>query len=127
MAKHAVIHFEIITNNAEALGAFYKDAFEWDIAGFGADAMGGVKYLVARPYGTDDPEHGINGGIGERPPGYDGHVTFYIRVDDVGEMLERIEKLGGTRIMGPEKIPGMTLGLFRDPQGHTIGLVDPEM
>ncbi len=29
-------------------------------------------------------------------------------------------------MMGPDKVPnGPVIGLFRDPEGHTIGLVDP--
>ena len=29
-------------------------------------------------------------------------------------------------MMGPDKVPnGPAIGLFRDPEGHTIGLVDP--
>ena len=66
------------------------------------------------------------GGIGKAPEGYDGHVTFYVVVDDVEEAFGKIESHGGTRMMGPDKVPnGPVIGLFRDPEGHTIGLVDP--
>ena len=35
------------------------------------------------------------------------------------------EKLGGTRMMGPEEVmPGLTVGLFSDPEGHVVGLVE---
>lgn len=128
---HPVIHFEIISKDPDALGAFYKQAFDWDISsyepgGAGADG-GGMKYLIARPYGNDDPTHGINGGIGEPPDAYEGHVTFYIQVDDVPEALKKIESLGGSTMMPPQQLPGMVIALFKDPQGHTIGLVNPQM
>lgn len=125
-----VIHFEIMSKDADALADFFRKAFEWDIAGaFPGTGAGDVpKYLIVRPTGEDFPERCINGGIGEVPAGYDGHVTFYIAVDDVGEALEKVESLGGKRMMGPDQVPGgPIIGLFTDPQGHTIGLVKPEM
>jgi hypothetical protein len=58
------------------------------------------------------------------PEGYDGHVTFYVEVDDVGQALGKVEELGGKKMMGPDQVPeGPVIGLFVDPQGHTIGLV----
>ena len=34
------------------------------------------------------------------------------------------EKLGGTRIMGPDTVMGdLVIGLFTDPEGHTIGVL----
>ena len=71
--------------------------------------------------------HDIGGGIAQGPDGYDGHVTFYIAVPDVETALAKAESLGGTRVMGPERImdDAMELGQFTDPEGHLIGLVNP--
>lgn len=128
---HPVIHFEIMTKDPDALGEFYKKVFDWDVSPFeggGANGAGAaMKYLIARPYGNDDPERGINGGIGQPPDDYDGHVTFYIHVDDVPAALKKIETLGGTTMMPPQHLPDMVIALFKDPQGHTIGLVNPQM
>ena len=45
-------------------------------------------------------------------------------VDDVEAALAKAESLGGTRVMGPEKIMDMVeLGLFHDPEGHLVGIV----
>jgi hypothetical protein len=125
-----VIHFEIMSKDPDSLSAFFQKAFDWDIAGAfpGTGANGVPKYLVVRPTGEEFPERNINGGIGEVPEGYDGHVTFYIAVDDVGTALQKVESLGGTRMTGPDQVPnGPIIGLFKDPQGHVIGLVQPEM
>lgn len=126
-----VIHFEIMTKDPDSLSAFLQKAFDWDIAGPHPGTGGASnipKYLIVRPTGEECPERNINGGIGAVPEGYDGHVTFYVAVDDVGAALEKIESLGGTRMMGPDQVPGgPIIGLFKDPQGHTIGLVRPEM
>ena len=38
--------------------------------------------------------------------------------------LAKAESLGGSRVMGPEKIMDMIeIGLFNDPEGHLIGVV----
>jgi predicted enzyme related to lactoylglutathione lyase len=58
------------------------------------------------------------------PDGYEGHITFYVEVPDVGAALEQAESLGGTRVMRPETIlPDITLGQFKDPEGNVVGRV----
>ncbi len=45
---------------------------------------------------------------------------------DVEAALAQAESLGGSRMMGPEEIMGrMILGMFKDPEGHVIGLINP--
>jgi predicted enzyme related to lactoylglutathione lyase len=65
------------------------------------------------------------GGIMGAPPGYDGHLTFYVEVPDVEAALAEAERLGGARMMGPDEVPGggVEIGLFTDPEGHTIGVM----
>jgi predicted enzyme related to lactoylglutathione lyase len=124
-----VVHFEIITKEPESLAAFFRDAFEWSIdTQHPLAGAGGVpNYFLALPNGDQPPKAGINGGIGGVPEGYEGHATFYVAVDDVAATLDRVERLGGRRMMGPERVPGGPLiALFTDPQGHVIGLVKNE-
>jgi hypothetical protein len=54
-------------------------------------------------------------------------VTFYVGVPDVGAALADAERLGGTRMMGPDKVmEGVEIGLFTDPEGRVVGLLkDP--
>ena len=50
-------------------------------------------------------------------------MTFYVEVPDVEAALAKAESLGGTRMMGPDKVmEGVEIGMFNDPEGHTIGL-----
>ena len=43
---------------------------------------------------------------------------------DVEAALADAERLGGTRMMGPEQVmEGLVIGLFNDPEGHVIGLI----
>jgi predicted enzyme related to lactoylglutathione lyase len=47
---------------------------------------------------------------------------------DVEAALAKAESLGGTRVMGPEKVmESIEIGLFHDPEGHLVGVVNPEM
>lgn len=125
-----VVHFEIVSKDPDSLSGFYRDAFGWNVASQhpGTGAGGVPKYFMALPDGGQPPAIGINGGIGGAPEGYDGHVTFYIGVDDVAAVLDKVQTLGGTHMMGPEQVPdGPIIGLFKDPQGNVIGLVKTDM
>lgn len=116
-----VVHFEIVSKDAAALRTFYSELFGWKIGppGGGANIN---DYTLVEPQG----HVGIDGGIGEAPEGYDGHVTFYISVPDIAVALANVEKRGGSTMMPPAPIPdGATIALFRDPEGHVVGLVQP--
>lgn len=116
------MHFEIMGHDAPKLRNFYADVFGWNVAAPIPESE--VQYSLIDP--VPGALHGIGGGIGRAPDGYDGHVTFYVVVDNVESAFARIEEHGGSRMMGPDKVPnGPVIGLFRDPEGHTIGLVDP--
>jgi uncharacterized protein len=115
-----VVHFEIIGKDAEKLRGYYSELFGWE---FNADNP--MNYgTVDREANTNADGIGIGGGIGAGPEGYDGHVTFYIEVPDVEASLAKAESLGGSRMMGPEKVmEGIEVGLFNDPEGRTVGVV----
>ncbi len=115
-----VVHFEVIGMDGEKLQSYYAELFGWK-----ADADNPMKYgIVSREENLSSEGTGIGGGIGTGPDGYEGHVTFYVAVPDVEEALVKAESLGGTRVMGPEKIMDQVeLGQFKDPEGHLIGLV----
>jgi uncharacterized protein len=117
----AVVHFEIAGKDADKLQGYYAELFDWDI-----DADNEFKYgIVAREGNTNADGIGIGGGISAGPEGYDGHVTFYVEVPDVEAALAKAESLGGTRVMGPDDVmEGLTIGLFTDPEGHVIGVMN---
>lgn len=115
-----VVHFEVVGTDGPALQKFYSQLFEWDI-----DADNAMGYgMVSQEGNTTADGRGIGGGIAQGPDGYPGHVTFYVEVPDVEAALARAEELGATRLMGPdEPMPGLVVGMFGDPEGHTIGVV----
>jgi predicted enzyme related to lactoylglutathione lyase len=120
-----VVHFEVIGKDSAVLHQFYSSLFEWEI-----DANNPLGYgTVAREGNTNAEGAGIGGGVAGVMPGmeeYPGHVTFYVEVPSVEEALAKAERLGGTRLMGPDEVPGgPVIGSFNDPEGHMIGVVEP--
>jgi predicted enzyme related to lactoylglutathione lyase len=117
-----VIHFEVIGNDGGKLREYYSELFGWEFD----DPIGPMNYAVSQRDGNTNADGaGIGGGVGTAPEGYDGHLTFYVEVPDVGEALAKAESLGGTRMMGPDKVPevDIEIALFTDPEGHVVGLV----
>ena len=116
-----VVHFEVIGRDGAKLQSYYSELFGWQI-----DASNPMNYgIVQRDGNTNADGVGIGGGISSGPEGYAGHVTFYVEVPDVEASLAKAESLGGTRMMGPDDVmPGLTIGLFTDPEGHVIGVMN---
>jgi uncharacterized protein len=118
----AVVHFEVIGGDGKKLRSYYSDLFGWQFE----EAPGPMDYgLVQRDDNTNGAGIGIGGGVG----GVEGdadHVTFYVEVPDVESALARAESLGGTRLSGPDAVPGTetVIAHFADPEGHVIGLVN---
>jgi predicted enzyme related to lactoylglutathione lyase len=115
-----VVHFEVMGKDGPALQSFYTDLFGWKI-----EADNPMNYGVVQRDGNVSPDGvGIGGGVGQAPEGYSGHVTFYIEVPDVEAALAKAESLGGSRMMGPDKVMDtIEIGLFNDPEGHLVGVV----
>jgi predicted enzyme related to lactoylglutathione lyase len=117
-----VVHFEIIGTDPAKLRRYYGELFGWEF-----DTSGATADSISEPgnYGFVQPseEAGIPGGVGGGA-GYDPHLMFYIGVPDVEAALQEAERLGGKRLMGPERAPGrdLVVGHFTDPEGHLIGL-----
>jgi uncharacterized protein len=117
-----VVHFEVVGKDGAKLRDYYSELFEWEI-----DADNPMGYgVIDREANLSEDGIGIGGGVGNGPEGYDGHVTFYVQVPDVEASLAKAESLGGTRMMGPEKVmDDLMLGMFTDPEGNVIGVMTP--
>ena len=115
-----IVHFEVMGKDADKLRDYYSELFGWEF-----DTDNPMNYgIVARDQNVTDEGVGIGGGVGAAPEGYDGHSTFYVGVDDVEAALAKAESLGGSRMMGPEKVmDSIEIGLFTDPEGHLVGVV----
>lgn len=116
--SNPVVHWEIAGPDAGKLAVFYGDLFGWGPR----LAPGTEDYHL-----TSAEDAGVGGGIGrgnERMPNY---VTVYVQVDDVDAALRRAEGLGGSALVERTVIAGMvTFGLFEDPAGNVVGVVEAE-
>jgi hypothetical protein len=107
-----IAHFEIMGKDAIRLQAFYATVFDWKLSPPMPD-MGNYSLF-------DNEGQGIGGGIGEGDP----RVTVYIQVDDLQAYLERVAQAGGQMLMPPMPATDtVTIALFADPEGNTIGLL----
>jgi predicted enzyme related to lactoylglutathione lyase len=115
-----VVHFEITGQDGPKLHSYYAELFGWEI-----DANNPMNYGIVQREGNVNADGiGIGGGIAQGPQGYPGHVTVYVEVPNVEESLAKAESLGGTRMMGPEEVQErLVIGLFTDPEGHVIGVI----
>jgi uncharacterized protein len=119
-----VVHFEIIGPDPGRLRGYYGDLFGWEF-----DTGDASTETVSEPgnYGfVGESSAGINGGVGGGV-NHEARVLFYVGVPDVEAALAAAERLGGTRVMGPEGTPEkVVVGQFRDPQGNLIGVAGTE-
>ena len=116
-----VVHFEVIGKDGEGLRNYYSELFGW---GFG-ETVGPTNYADSGAQREHERRRRRDRGrYRHRSDGYDGHVTFYVEVPDVGGAGEGGEP-GRHAGDGPDKVPdvGIEIGLFSDPEGHVIGLV----
>ena len=105
----------MIGEDGAALRDFYAELFDWQTHG------------PAPGYGTiadaGDPEAGISGGI-TGGYGEESDVVLYVGVADVERALAEAERLGGTRVLGPERtVDERDVGQLRDPAGNLIGVI----
>jgi predicted enzyme related to lactoylglutathione lyase len=111
--KHPVMWFEVLGKDSVKLSQFYGSLFDWKFSGDPA------RYAVVEANGR-----GIQGGVGAIYPNTRSWVTFYVETPDVTASLADAEKLGGRVVMPRTVLPDVTLGIFEDPEGHAIGLVE---
>jgi predicted enzyme related to lactoylglutathione lyase len=111
---HAVVHWEIQSRDPARLHGFYADALGWHI-----DANNPMNYGLVASKGKD----GINGGIGGAQDGA-SRVTVYAAVPDVTVVLDRIASLGGQILMPRTDVGPVIMGLYTDPEGNVMGLIE---
>jgi len=114
-----VVHFEIIHPEAAQIQKFFADVFDWAI-----NTANPMNYGMVD---TGAKDYGIQGGIAAPGPFGDGHITFYVEVDDVDAALAKAVAAGGTIAMPKINIGGAPgqetiLAQFTDPLGNRYGL-----
>lgn len=102
-----VVFFDIAGPDAASLGRFYARVFDWDIATDGRFTIAAAAPLPATI--RQDP----------------ADKMIYLGVDDVTATLAQVVAEGGS-VQAPRfEVPGVVvLGLFSDPAGNRMGLVE---
>ena len=114
--SNPTVHFEVLGKDQEGLKSFYTELFGWRTTD--ATSASGDPYAM-----VEAEDGGIGGGIGRARDGIEGHVTFYVHVDDLEAAVSNAESMGGTRLTEPMDITtGGRIAHFADPEGHVIGL-----
>lgn len=112
--SNPVIHFEVTGRDGESLRKFYSGVFGWTI-----NPMPDTDYGL-----VEAAKDGIGGGIGQTPDGSAGLATFYVGVPSVSDALDEVTGRGGSVVMPEMAVAeGVTIGLFADPEGHVVGVV----
>ncbi len=114
-----VVWFEMMGSDGAKLRAFYGDLFGWKY-----DVHEEMKYGMVEA----DKGRGIPGGVGQ-VFAKDGkpYVSVYVSTGSIDRSLAQAEKLGGRTIQPRTALPGGTiLGMFTDPEGNLVGLVEEQ-
>jgi hypothetical protein len=111
---HSIVHWEIQSQAPERLHRFYADALGWQV-----NANNPMNYGMVASKG----KAGIDGGIGgAQGPG--SRVTVYAAVPSIDSILQRIESLGGQVVMPRTDVGPVIMGLYSDPEGNVMGLIE---
>jgi len=101
-----IVFFDIAGPDAAALRTFYANVFKWSINDRNA---------------IDKTSAGLEGTLRQDP----AEKVLYLGVPDVTAALAAIQAAGGTILAPRFEVPGVViLGLFKDPAGNRLGLVE---
>jgi predicted enzyme related to lactoylglutathione lyase len=122
-----VVHVEIIGPEPARLREFYADLFGWDSPA-GAPVAAAISDRAEYSFIEPEADWGAAaGGIGGGT-GFTAHTIFYVGVADVGATLARVQELGGSTVLAPQRNEGsgIMVGHFRDPAGNVVGVAGPK-
>ncbi len=109
----AVCHLELFARDLDETAKFYGDLFGWTTSPHDAG------YLFWKD------AQGMTGGFTTAgAPVTNPAATFYIKVESIPDMLNKVKQHGGTIIREKTEIGGNNgfYALFRDLSGNNIGL-----
>lgn len=108
-----ISYLELPVRDVRSSKAFYGAAFDWDFTDFGPD------YAATM---TGDSDLGLNGDAAQ----WTAQLLPVIQVEDLEDLLERVEQAGGTISLPIFAFPGGRRFHFRDPAGHELAAMQPD-
>lgn len=116
-----VVHFEICTDDPEAVRPFYENVFSWKFQKIGAP----LDYSLVTT--GDDKEPGINGGLARPREGQSPGTLNTLRVSSLEYTVKTIEQHGGKICVPQMGIPKVGwLAYAEDPAGNVFGILEPD-
>ena len=113
-----IVHFEFMGADGDQMNDFYGKLFGWEtqpVEGFDGYHM------------VEADQAGIGGAVGKGDENMPNYMTVYVQVPDVDKHLAMAEAHGGKTVVPKQVVPGMVMfGLFTDPAGNMVGLVEEE-
>lgn len=104
-----VVYFSLFGPDGSALQGFYRAVFDWPVAD-----TGDVATTVAPP---------LTGTIAQGA----AEVIIYVGVADISATMEKVVANGGSVRYPRFEVPGrVVMGVFKDPAGNSVGLVEME-
>jgi len=117
-----VNHFEIYTENPEAVRPFYETVFGWKFSKFEG---GPLEYWLITTGEHKDP--GINGGITRPREGQCPGTINTVAVKSLEQPIKKIEERGGKICVPKIAIPRVGwLAYAEDPDGNVFGIIEPD-
>ncbi len=112
------VHFEILAQDPQAVGAFYEKVLDWELSKWGESDY----WLINT---GEDGQPGINGALmGQQ---FAQAVINTIEVSSLDDVLQKVEEAGGKLVHGPTEVPGVgTHAYCADPEGILFGLMEPK-
>ena len=117
-----LVHFEMNVKDVHKTIAFYEDVFGWKFQKWD----GPMDYWLIMT--GDENEPGIDGGLGYEEEGFP-RVVNTIDVDDIDDIIKKIEEKGGEIVKPKHAVPGVGwLAYFKDSEGVMSGIMqnDPK-
>src|SRR5256884_3011083 len=116
-----VTHFEIYTDDPEAVQPFYQDVFGWQFHKFEGGPM--EYWLVTT---GDDKDPGINGGLTRPREGQSPGTLNTVAVAALDQTIKKIEERGGKICVAKIAIPKIRwLALPADPARNRVWNIEP--
>lgn len=125
MAKHSIVHIEIPSGDAGMSAAFYRKIFGWKTEEHPLPTGNGetfVQYMP--PSGPGGIFLALSDGVDNGRPVGVGDILLYVTTGDAEATLSRAEAFGGKVVIPAREGGGGVLwGMFTDPTGNRIGII----
>lgn len=116
-----LVHFEMNVKDVKKTIKFYEEVFGWQFQKWD----GPMDYWLIMT--GDENEPGIDGGLGYEEEGFP-KVVNTIDVDDIDDVIKKIENNGGKIVNPKHAVPGVGwLAYFKDSEGVMSGIMQNDL